>query len=323
MTQVAVSNSTFQRDGRGRLRGAVRVAAYAACLGLLGVALSASLGRAEARERLGRAGLELLEALGPRFVGEPQAVLINGQPMFLASKLVADDVAGVLDGFEQYCTRDAPKSAGPLGADPYTWLRSRLENTDGSEGHIACLVPREPVHGLPRLLERASAFAHSGDLAELGEVRYAVARRNSESNSTHVLTMWTEGAFNVRAMFTEEGDAPGDDPADLPRPRAARRVLSARLANHPYSLRFYDSEASHASVLDGYAEDMAARDWSALTLPARGHGHDMNQNVHVFVRDGRAVIVTVSDTPAGKTGVSLLEMESTGFVRGSSPAMAR
>jgi hypothetical protein len=127
--------------------------------------------------------------------------------------------------------------------------------------------------------------------------------------------MWTEGSFNIPAMFPSEGDAPGSDTARVTRPPESRRVLSAGIEGHPYSLRMYDSERTHAEVLEHYDRYMQASGWNGYALPEAQGELDLNEHVRAYAQHGAAVIVVVHQTPQEKTGVTLIEMGSAGFSR--------
>ncbi len=79
-----------------------------------------------------------------------------------------------------------------------------------STGVIACIDTGGKLV-LDDLTARLSRFAKAGDLASLGQLRYAMFRRST--GSTSVLALWTEGTASIFDMFPATGDAPGTDPA--------------------------------------------------------------------------------------------------------------
>jgi hypothetical protein len=168
------------------------------------------------------------------------------------------------------------------------------------------------------LVDRIVAFTESGDLAEIGDARYIIARRDEASGQTHVLAMWTEGKFNIPEMFSDSGDAPGSDSAVAPRPPDARRVLSAEMAQRSYAIRMYDTKRSNEEVLSYYEQQLEPRGFLVHPLPHASAELDLNDHVRAFSKDGAAVIVVTTQTPAEQTGVSIIELGSMGFSQASS-----
>ena len=253
--------------------------------------------------------------------------------MSLASKLTALGVEQVLERFGQHCREHSagladeiaalPKAAAVLEqlptelGDPSRWLSSQTLAKDGKVGQIACIARKNSGGGLTGLLESVLSFTESGDLAELGDARYVVARRDDASGQTHVLAMWTEGKFNIPEMFAETGDAPGADSHYVPRPPDARRVLSAEMAHHSYAIRMYDTKRTHAEVLSYYEHQLEPLGYLRHVLPHASEELDLNDHVRAFSKDGVAVIIVTTETPTEQTGVSIIEMGSMGFSKAS------
>ena len=316
-----------------RVRGTLRVLAFFGSMNLALSALTLPQARAAAEEAAKRSGLELLEQIGPALVGPPEVALINGQRMSLASKSTPLSVEQVLERFGQHCREHSAGLAGEIAAlpngaaalaklpeelrDPARWLTSETIAQDGHAGQIACLARRGSGSGLKGLVERVLSFTESGDLAEIGDARYVVARRDPASGQTHVLAMWTEGKFNIPQMFASSGDAPGTDSEHVPRPPDARRVLSAAMARRSYALRMYDTQRTGEEVLSFYERELAPRGFRLHLLPRQSAELDLNDHVRTFSKDGVAVIVVTTRTPADQTGVSIIEMGSFGFSKAS------
>lgn len=321
-----------------RVRGALRVAAFLTVANLTVTAVYLPQARANAEDAVKRGGLALLQQLGPALIGDPEVAIINGQRMSLGSKSTPLPVDQVLGRFEQYCHENSGGLAQEIAAmpatsaaleklpeglrDPSAWLTARQTAEDGKAGQVACVARKNSGGGLQGLMDRVMAFTDSGDLAELGDARYVVARRDEKAGNTHVLAMWTEGRFNIPAMFPETGDAPGSDSRFVPRPPSARRVLTAEISDHPYALRMYDTKESHARVLKYYEQQMQPRGFVKHELPPTDASGelDLNEHVRAFSKDGVAVIVVTNDTPDEQTGVSLIEMGSLGFAKATARA---
>ena len=308
-----------------KLKGALRVALFLVCVNLLCTVLYLPRARAAAEKFAVSRGLDVLKQLGPLLEGSEQAMSINGQRMFLASRVTPLSLDRVLGLFEHDCQANSGGLGQELGQlpaappgtafpaelrDPSRWLTQREE--DGRAGQLTCFVGRSSPGGLRGLIARLAAFAKSGDLAELGDAHYIVAERDEGSHLTHVLAIWTEGHFNVLSMFPANGDAPGSDSSVVPRPPNSVRMLSAEAPDRPYALRMYDSPQKPSEILTGYSRQMQSRGWSKLDV-SRAGAIDFNQSTRTFTKDGRAVIVVVNTTPEEKSGVNLIELGNPGF----------
>jgi hypothetical protein len=242
-----------------RLRGFARVKAigrvifYLGCVNLVLTGLWVSHARAQVEQSLQRGGLELLQQLGPELTGDAQEVRLNGQSMFLSSRVLKQrGVAEVLTAVERHCQKPEagpPRIGDTAVPDDANWdfgrlLISRLEDPEKRSGQVACLASPDRDRSFDGFTKRLARFAQKFDLAELGQMRYAVARHDAVGNRTHLLLVWSEGSLSVPALFPAEGDAPGSDSAVAPRPPAAVRVLSAEVPDHPYALRLYDTDRS-------------------------------------------------------------------------------
>jgi hypothetical protein len=315
----------FPRLTSKKLRGVFRVALFLACVNVLVTALYLPRARAAAEKFAVSRGLAVLKQLGPLVEGSEQAMSINGQRMFLASRVTPLPLDQVLGLFERDCQANSGGLSQELGQlpvaaqgvaipaqmrDPARWFTLREE--DGRAGQVTCFVRTRSPGGLRGLVARLATFAKSGDLAELGDAHYVVAQRVEGSNLTHVLALWTEGHFNVLQMFPASGDAPGADSTAVPRPPNSVRVLSAEAPDRPYALRMYDSSLSASEILSSYSQQMQSRGWARLALPKAGE-IDLDQSSRTFTKAGRAVILVVNSTPEEKSGVNLIELGSAGF----------
>lgn len=238
----------LQRVSRG-LWAATRVG----CWGALVFGALAVLFAGRARASLGDE-LRILGRSLARFedlTGDTQVVRVNGQTAFLASSSTSSSVREVLQRFSRACEEASPLGAQalPLGAarEPTPLRRLGVLQWEAErEGAIACLVSRTPAG---TLLDGLQRFAASLELSEVGELRYAYARAKP-AGGTHVVTVWTEGPFHLGAMMaSEQRDLPGEDPAGVPRPAEARRLLAAELAGTPFGAWVYDVAAPVATVL--------------------------------------------------------------------------
>jgi len=308
-----------------RLRAIARVGALLTCMNLLGAALYLPRARAAAEQFAVARGLQVLKQLGPVLMDTEQAMTINGQRMFLAARTTPMPMKEVLGVFERDCHENSGGIAEQLGQlpqeirgtpipeqlrDPARWFTLREE--DEQAGQVTCFVRQSSEGGLSGLIARLSAFAKSGDLGELGDARYVVARHDASTGLTRVMALWTEGSFKVLELFPKQGDAPGSDSSTVPRPPNSVRVLSAQVPDKPYALRLYDSDETPTEILDHYQRMLPAQGWSQLPVPTTPD-IDINDFSRTFTKQGRAAIVVVNTTPQQKSGVSLIELGNTGF----------
>lgn len=220
-------------------------------------------------------GARLVQELGD-VVSEPQAIDVNGQTLWVASKATPLSVAEALDRFDAHCTsaaRAPSTSLAPLqGVDEAPALEPanlgqraliRRSELPGRGGQLVCLAPRRPLSGFVDLGERLATLFATGELGSLGELRYVQARARAEGGS-HVVSVWSAGAFNLFEALPRQGDVPGDDPESAPRPPESTRILSARIPGRAYAIRSYVSRRSAPELMAHYASEMPKLGWARL-----------------------------------------------------------
>lgn len=248
-------------------------------------------------------------------VGTKRPLRINGEPIYIASTTEDLPIAEVLDRAEAACKRGGSGLTAEIEALPEA-LRKKvpesvtpesaagvLREQKSDRGVIACLVHEDGrAAGMKEIAARLSAMMQTGNLGEAGLLRYVFAER-TDSGRTHVVTAWTEGAFNLFSLLPDAGkDAPGSDPPNAPRPPNAQRILTADVEGVPYSVRLYDSSARPADVLAVYDAEMATRGWqTAFGVPGEG------PEQRAYVRPGADLLV-ITSRDGDRTVVSLIEM---------------
>jgi hypothetical protein len=267
-----LSISSVGRSFWGLLRAAVVVAVLVSGLG----ALSLREARAAFGERLLGFGGDLARLSGFRMASTPRRVSVNGVQLELVSASTPLSVKETLDRLEVICR----KRGGVVGADQAAqlllnpvappargWLEPRMRKETESKGMLACLDTSGPLT-LSDLTARLSSFVRTGDLSDVGGLRYAVAER--QGSSTAVLFFWSEGAMPLKAMFPKSGDAPGADPAGVPRPRGARRLLSGIEHGAPFSFTAYTTDATSPESLVGWYQASLYEAGFAVTADSAG-----------------------------------------------------
>ena len=336
-----IAKYLFKGVWRSRFAGVARVAVY---VGLVNLGFSYLLMRsayAGAEKAVQRIGTQLVKQLGDRLLGEPQPVSVNGQLLLLAAKETDLSVKAVLDVFDAHCEAhsgglreefekmpgfnqrklalpESMRDPGRIGI-----MRSDAGHASDAEpeAHLVCIAQPDNGGGIVGLVNRVEEFLNTGDAARIGDMRY-VAARKLPNGKTQVIAIWTEGSFNIEAMFPDSGDAPGSDAADFPRPPLSVRSFSAVVPDHPYAVRFYDSSESQAAVLAFYDRELGRAGWSTRPSSLNDEGPELHgTELRAFSRGGRAMVVSASAEAPGKTGVSVIELG--GFERVVSGAVTR
>jgi hypothetical protein len=250
-------------------------------------------------------------------VGTKRPLRINGEPIYIQSTTEDMPVTEVLDRAQAACKAGGAGLTGEVDGLPEA-LRKKvpgeidasraagvLREDHGDRGVVACLVHDDGREvKMADLVGRLSAMVTSGDLAEVGHLRYVFAE-TTKSGRTHVVTAWTDGAFNLFSMLPEVGkDTPGSDAPDAPRPPRSQRILSADIEGVPYFVRIYDSAATVAQVLEVYDHEMKGRGWEpAFGVPGEG------PEQRAYTRAG-ADLMVITSKDGDRTIVSLIEMRS-------------
>ncbi len=273
--------------------GTLRVLTYGFFASLLIGAFAARKAVADFKEGSLQAGREMAQLND--VLGSTKTLFINGTVMNVSTAFTPQSPKDVLDRYETMCEAHPDAIARALADIPAT-LQATVEKAVpsarmrmgvvrseiGDDGALTCFTDDQPMT-LKELPARLKAFAKSHDLGELGHFRYVYVSK-TQTGSTHVMTVWTEGSFNLRTMFPANGDAAGFDSTLVPRPPDSRRVFTATSAQVPYGLHIYDVAHGHDDVFDFYDHEMASRGW--IRTEEKG-------NTVVYLKDsGRMLYVT-------------------------------
>jgi hypothetical protein len=309
-----------------RVRGALRVAAYVSLVNAAVTLLLLRSAYGDAERAVDRVASRLMRELGP-LVDSPQAMTINGNRMYLSTRTVDMSVKDAVDAVDRHCrergggfseevnalpgvNRQIPASARDL--NKLGVARSDQDTPNADRAQIACIAQPAEAKGFESFLKRVDRFVSTGDLSQLGDVRYFRAER-LENGRTHVLSMWTEGKFDLWSMFPEQGDAPGSDSRDVPRPKDSVRLLTALSADGRQGVRIYESANPPERLLTEYERAMAARQWQLAPLSmSETQVISRTDEARLFFKEGAAALVVASADPGEKTAVTLLEMGTRG-----------
>jgi hypothetical protein len=309
------------------LPNAIRLTGFLLAASLVTTAVTARHARAQANEGMRRLARQLMPYAEQGVVEAPRRVSINGETLYLAMGTTRDSVAGVLDYYENQCNRrgghvtEALRAEGldgaafnrlwgdaaPPGARIETWREG-----DEREGFVACVDAGNTSLTREGLSARLQRVVDTGDLSHWGNLRYAYVTRGA-GGGTRILTVATEGRFNLLGMFPTAGDAPGQDISGLARYPGMRRVLSAHEDGQPNALGMYTVHAPEATVRTWYRNEMARHGWTPTELPRdqRLPPEVVAQRDHMaaFARANDATLVLVFQQSGDATSMmSLLAM---------------
>jgi hypothetical protein len=289
-----------------RVRGTLRVGVYLGVVSMIGAGLAARSAWGSVSEQALVTGRQLAKLA--EFTDAPERLVLNGQPIQIASAVSSLSVEEVLNRFEGVCRedgtipRDLREVKGLLDNKEFVERAKKgnfgiLRQQTKDDGVIACAV-KNPQNGQRPTWESLGKFAESWDLADVGFLRYAYAQR-TESGNTLVLTAWTDGSFKVDAMTPADGaDAPGSDSPNVPRPPSSVRFLSAAAEGRPHGVRIYQSQASAKDVLEGYSRDLLKSGWETIDTE--------HPESRYFSKNGVDVVL-VAEQAGDRSVVSMVE----------------
>lgn len=234
--------------------------------------------RAQVSENLWDLGSQMMRYADARRQDTPRDLVLNGQVIRLSSGMADRSPREVLDFFEARCAEvdgDLGEELAALRRDHPEAFRAGagtgpvLREDDGRQGYVACME-LDPSMTTAELVERLARFGESGDVADIGEMRFVFVEGSGER--THFVAMWTNGSFDLNRMFPEEGDAPGQDAEGIARPPRSRRVLSSWERGEPYSISVYHTRDDEADLERFYRRELARGGWTLLETDARAAG---------------------------------------------------
>jgi len=205
----------------------------------------------------------------------PRDLVVNGQTIKLSSGTTTRSMEDVLGFFEGRCAEadgDVALQMEQLLADHPEVSSERppsslpvLREQGARTGYVACFDMGEASIDVTEVLRRIRAYDRTGNVAEIGDMRYVFAERTERG--AHFVALWTEGEFNVRRMFPEQGDAPGQDVDGVSRPPRSRRMLSGFERGQPHSMTVYHSRLDEAGLEAFYRRELPERGWTFLARP--------------------------------------------------------
>ncbi len=276
---------------------------------IVGVAFGACLSSAEAHlgESLMGFGEELAKWTNARPDSKEGHLNVNGlevHRMTVSTPLGIKDSLDRLQrvcqqrgGFENPASLLGARSANPNNPLPGKW-DGALRHENNHAGVLTCIDTDRPL-GVAELARRMQQFVKTGNLSDVGKLRYVLARR--EGSVTSLLVLWTEGKASLLDMFPKSGDAPGQDLLDVPRPEGAARLLSASELGSPYGITVYRApKQSPESLRNWYSARLKERGWFIMK--------SANANTLAARRAGRTIVIHLAATALGQTAASIAEL---------------
>ena len=272
--------TTATSPPRFRLLAVLRVSA------LLGLCLALSLAavlratQARAGDVLVQLGNQLMRLPDAHYGNGVQELWINGMSLKVQSGSSKQDPRMVVEQFRQACqTRAAVqldererKQAGPL--NDAGWFKSVMDGAFVQEGEagtaVACIDAMGKAWDVLSIADAAQRFVKSGDLLEMGRLRYAWVRR-AEPGSVF-LTFWTEGSTRLLEQFPRDRDAPGADFPEVGRVPGSQRYLSARLSDSFLTI-YAHRGATALELADRYRAELTRGGYQVFDRYAHSEGH--------------------------------------------------
>jgi len=252
--------------------------------------------RADVAEALWGIGSRVMEFPGAPHEATRQ-LLVNGVQVSFRTQTVDAHLADVLAHYESNCgTPIATQSA-----------------RNSHAGYVACLDVGDASSDLGALAHRLLRFSETGELRELGDPRYILARRvgSPAKETTFLLTMWAESAFNLYDMLPRSGaDAAGHDLVGVPRPPGSQRILSAWEARRPSGVVVYRVGARSAQELESfYRSELRGNGWTIIERsPSESIQIDGTRMLSAE-KDNRLVTVLARSIEASHAVLTLLASE--------------
>lgn len=293
-----------------RLGRAALVLAFA---GVLAGGWAYHRARAQLSESFFGLGEQMMQFADVRAQDAPRDLVLNGQTIRFSSGTADQPMETLLDAFEARCGEvdgelveqiehlrvEHPEAGADAPASSPT-----LREQNARSGYVACLDLGQQSLPVSELAERIASFGRTGDVADIGDMRYVFTEQYEHEGATrtHFVAMWTRGAFNVQTMFPDAGDAPGRDVQDLPRPPGSRRVLSGFERDVPTSMTVYSARTDEAALESHFRSAFRENGWSVVETAEQVRSANAPTTI-IAERDARMVTVVVA-TDAARGGAT-------------------
>jgi len=311
------------RREKTRWAAVIRLAAFLVAVGLFAFASLLHSVRADVTEVFLDVGSGVMDYPGASNDGVRELVL-NGVSVSFRTQMVDASLTDVLGHYQNLCTiRDGGLSeqlsalSGPhlrSGATPLVLpaMTTQAAHNDRS-GYVACLDMGDAPRAFESLGHRFLRFTSSGDLSEVGSLRYVFASRAeaSSGNKTFVFTMWVDSGFDVSRILPAEGtDAEGSDLVGVPRLPSSQRILFAWESGQPSGVTVYRVAASSAREVESfYRSELPKNGWTIIERHASESVEIDGAHVLSAEREGRAITIVSHTGEDSQTFLTVLASE--------------
>ena len=318
----------FERFRKQR-GGWLRVIGYCGALGLFTGVFQIRHARAEVADQslvVGRRIMSVVETTR----SDVTKISLNGETIFAGNALSDESPGKVLGRYAEYCAKNAAqspeewkklatddvKNVVPNAGDGATVMRGG----DGDEeGTVLCFT--RSASSKVSLNEAISNFAKTGELGELGSLRYVYAKK-TENGGTHILSAWTLDSFNIKKLAPEgTEDVRGEDFKELPlaRPENSQRILSSRVEGMPYGINVYESDQEPKAVAAAFDEKLLKQGWVGIDVELSKYSADAPKGTvgHIYEKDG--IVLSLSSHPEKKKTVTALGLAGTDTLASTTP----
>jgi hypothetical protein len=300
----------------GWLWKVVRLALFVMVIQIVTLFVAARSSYARTNEMMMSVGAQMMRLADAKHQDRPRTIFLNGLALGFTSGSTEASVNSVLDVFHARCQKRNGRFAEQLDElnrrrPGKGNLRGRplvdgvVHYTAGHKGMVACIDTGDEKLEPGEVIRRVKRFLATGQFLDIGELRYVLAERHGERTS--FITFWTEGQANVLRAFSPEGDAPGRDPLEIPRPPNARRILSAWEKDQIPSLNVYSGSSSDLETLARfYRERLKKGGWNVTRDFEKVKSATRNA---IFAERGeRTVTITLTTGSDNRAVVTVLEM---------------
>ncbi|HET9929751.1 MAG TPA: hypothetical protein VFQ35_03655 [Polyangiaceae bacterium] len=290
----------------------LRVQACIASMGAILLAGSATYATYRVKDSAVRLGSEIFRAVE---LEGGEVIEFNGARFHFAANVVTDELDAVAERAARLCEQDAAELASELAPAlsrlPAAAMRGHeldarklltLESAKApSVREIGCF--RRPTGSARGFMQRVKRFAETGDFSEFGTMSYVRVERHGDK--TLVRALWSEGRLAVSSLFPAEGDVPGADLRDVPRPRTSTRILAARIVGTDRRVVGYDTELGRAELNEFYGRELLRLGWKELDLGAKEPSNERPSRA--FERGERRALLALTPSAHG-TSATFVEL---------------
>lgn len=312
-----------------KLKAVLRVQAYFCVIG--SIVLGANLGLAykTTEKTFKELGGQLADYLSMPVDGV-EAVSLNGERFAFVMTMTDRSVEEVLAITEQACAENSGniiEEVGPILArasrdrpqlaqlEPSKLTTLRRDGKSQRSGDVTCFTrPAEDGKDAqhPGFIARLERFTETLALGELGEAHYLRADYEEQAKQTRILYIRSLSSLNMDSLFGGEGDTPGRDAVEVPRPPSSVRTFSAAIERTGDGFYSYESPEAPAAVLNYYDQQLA-NSWEKMELDEK-QAPELAL-ARAYAQGDRALYVVTEPKSGGGSTIGLIALGRRGESR--------